>query len=122
MVFTLWMAAPIIERWKQDGRYQEALDIFRCPMVPGAPIPLFAWLKENQPERVAEARYCIFAKDSLGLCLGGDIATDYTDASCGSLLDHAEQRYTGAFICGSVLTNCSPCYLRFTPAPNRSLP
>lgn len=87
-------AASIIERWQQDGRYQEAQDVFRCPLIPGAAIPLFAWLKENQPELVANARHCIFAKDWLRLCLGGDVATDYTDASCGSLLDHAQQSYS----------------------------
>ena len=86
-------ASSIVDRWKQDGRYGEAQETMRCPIMTGGPLPLFAWIKENQPERARRARHCIFAKDWLRLCLGGDIATDYTDASGGSLLDHARQSY-----------------------------
>ncbi|MDP4745381.1 MAG: FGGY family carbohydrate kinase [Porticoccaceae bacterium] len=87
-------AASIVERWKQDGVYSEAQDVFRCPIIAGAPISLFAWIKEYQPDRAGKAKHCLFIKDWLRLCLGGSVATDYTDASSGSLLDHAGQCYS----------------------------
>lgn len=86
-------AASIVARWQQDGRHAEAQETLRCPIMVGGPLPLFAWIKENQPERARKARHCIFVKDWLRLCLGGELATDYTDASGGSLLDHAQQCY-----------------------------
>jgi L-xylulokinase len=84
-------AGSIVDRWQHDGRHAEAQEVLRCPIMVGGPLPLFAWIKENQPERAGKARHCFFVKDWLRLCLGGDIATDYTDASGGSLLDHARQ-------------------------------
>lgn len=86
-------AGAIVDQWKLDGRYVEAQETLRCPIVNGGPLPLFAWIKANQPDRVRKARHCLFVKDWLRLCLGADVATDYTDASGASLLDHAQQCY-----------------------------
>jgi L-xylulokinase len=86
-------ASSIVDRWQQDGRHTEAQATLRCPIMVGGPLPLFAWIKENQLERVSKARHCLFVKDWLRLCLGGELATDYTDASGGSMLDHARQCY-----------------------------
>jgi L-xylulokinase len=86
-------AGSIVDQWQQDGRHAEAQETLRCPIMVGGPLPLFAWVKENQPERARKARHCIFVKDWLRFCLGGELATDYTDASGGSLLDHARQCY-----------------------------
>ena len=44
-----------------------------------------AWLRENEPETLARARYVMQPKDWLRARLGGDIATDASDAS-GTLL------------------------------------
>jgi L-xylulokinase len=85
--------SEFVDRWKADGRFEKAGQFLRAQMVAGAPIPLFAWLKENQPERLIEARHFLFAKDWLRFCFTGELATDYTDASGSALLNHARQDY-----------------------------
>lgn len=48
---------------------------------PGSTTALLGWLVEHDPDRLAAARWLLYAKDWLRLRLTGEVATDRTDAS-----------------------------------------
>ncbi len=45
------------------------------------------WLKNERPELLTAAHHIVFAKDYLNFLLSGQLATDYSDASCTLLFD-----------------------------------
>ena len=89
-------ATDVINSWKVDGRYANAVDRLKSPFVPGAPLPLLAWLADHEPEVLAQARYALFSKDWIRLKLTGEAATDRSDASGAGLIDHDTQSYAEA--------------------------
>jgi xylulokinase len=62
-----------------------ALSRLGSPAVPGFAATTLAWLVEHEPEIMAAASFALQPKDWLRAVLGGDIATDPSDAS-GTLL------------------------------------
>jgi len=86
-------ATAVVDTWKVDGRYADAVGCLKSPFVPGAPVPLLAWLEVHEPEVLAKARYALFSKDWIRLKLTGEAATDLSDASGAGLIDHTTQYY-----------------------------
>ena len=68
-----------------DSFSVQALASLGSPAVPGFAATTLKWLQRNRPEVMARARYALQPKDWLRSALGGDIATDPSDAS-GTLL------------------------------------
>jgi xylulokinase len=54
---------------------------------PGMPGPVLRWLRENEPDAVAAARWALLPKDWLRMRLTGSAATEPTDASGTGLYD-----------------------------------
>lgn len=86
-------ANGIVEGWKADCRYARAAETLRFPFGPPAPLPLLAWLDQNEPETLRAARQLIFSKDWTRFKLTGKIATDLTDASGAGLIEAASASY-----------------------------
>jgi L-xylulokinase len=61
---------------------------------PGSPAAVCAWLRDVEPQTLEKARWLLFAKDWLRLCLTGEAATDPTEASA-SFTDVRTQDYSG---------------------------
>jgi sugar (pentulose or hexulose) kinase len=61
---------------------------------PGSPAAVCAWLRDVEPRTLEKARWLLFAKDWLRLCLTGEAATDPTEASA-SFTDVRTQDYSG---------------------------
>jgi xylulokinase len=73
-----------IRRKLGDERIREIL----CnPIMPGFMAPSLLWIKENEPSIFEEAYRVVLPKDYIRLCLTGDIATDFSDASATLLFD-----------------------------------
>ncbi len=81
-------AQGIVERWLTDGSYRrECLDTTMQSLFAGAPLPLLAWLSENEPDTIRRARHVLMVKDYIRYMITGEIAFELTDASCTNLLD-----------------------------------
>jgi L-xylulokinase len=61
----------------------------------GSPAAVCAWLRDREPHTLERARWLLFAKDWLRLCLTGEPATDPTEASA-SFTDMRTQDYSRA--------------------------
>ena len=86
-------SAGIVGEWQADGRLAAVLPVLRLPLNAGSTAPLLAWLARHEPEALAKAKHLLFSKDWIRFRLTGELATDYTDASGGGLLEHASQSY-----------------------------
>ena len=72
------------------------------PAVPGFAATSLAWLQENEPELLARAAHALQPKDWLRAALGGEIATEPSDASGTLLFDVADGQWSSAAVewCG----------------------
>jgi xylulokinase len=57
------------------------------PVMPGFMLASLLWVRENEPEVWSRVAHVMLAKDYVRLCLTGEIATDFSDASATALLD-----------------------------------
>jgi L-xylulokinase len=82
----------------QAGRYAERFPVEALALTgqipfPGSPAAVCAWLRDFEPETLERARWLLFAKDWLRLCLTSEAATDPTEASA-SFTDVRTQDYS----------------------------
>ncbi len=52
------------------------------PVMPGFMLSSLLWVRENEPEVWSRVAHVMLAKDYVRLRLTGEIATDFSDASC----------------------------------------
>lgn len=74
-------AGGIVEDWSQDSLFDRALALTGQVPHASAPSALLVWIAQNEPERFAQIRHILGAKDWLRFCLTGTIGTDRTEAS-----------------------------------------
>ena len=74
-------AAGLLDRWKADGRIDRLFRISGNAPIPGLPLVLLAWLKENDPDVYGRIDRVMLAKDYVNYRLTGVIATDESDLS-----------------------------------------
>jgi sugar (pentulose or hexulose) kinase len=86
-------AAPVVEAWTEDGTADRIAEICGSAVFPGAPSPILAWLKDNEPAAYDRIDTVLFCKDWLKYRLTGELVTDYTDASL-PYLDVAAPEYS----------------------------
>ena len=79
------------------------------PAVPGFAATSVAWLYANEPEVMARAHYVLQPKDWLRAALGGDVATDPSDA-------------TGTLLCDVVTGSWSPAAVEWAGLAPHLLP
>ena len=77
---------------------EDALAALGSPAVPGFAATSLRWLQRNRPEVMSRARYALQPKDWLRAALGGDVATDPSDASGTLLYDVVAGRWSAEAI------------------------
>ncbi|WP_182354739.1 FGGY-family carbohydrate kinase [Flaviflexus huanghaiensis] len=81
-------AQDIVDRWNMDGSYREKCKpLTMQSLFSGGPLPILAWLAENEPDVVDKTRYIFMAKDFIRYRLTGNANFERTDASCTDLYD-----------------------------------
>lgn len=87
---TLWLdarsAAQVAALNRSIGRSQLAAWIGN-PVMPGFMLSSLLWVKEQEPATWDRLAHVLLAKDYVRLCLTGENATDFSDASSTALLD-----------------------------------
>lgn len=87
-------ATALVEQWYNDPRFDtEVLSKTRQSVWAGQPVPLLAWLKENEPKVYQETDYIFMVKDLIRYKLTGEAYLELTDISGTSLLNVQEQCY-----------------------------
>ena len=74
-------AAGLLDRWKEDGRVERLFAISGNAPIPGLPLVLLSWLKENDPDFYGRIDKVMLAKDYVNYRLTGRVATDESDLS-----------------------------------------
>jgi len=85
-------AAAVVERWMADGTAERAFRRGGNMLFPGAAAPTLAWLRDHDPEALAQAATAGYCKDLIVQRLTGARATDVSDASL-PFWDHRAGRY-----------------------------
>lgn len=76
-------AAEIVDRWRENGVYESIFQTCGHGVQPGLPLPIFRWLKDNEPEHLQRADTVFSCKDWIKYRLTGRRTTDPSDASLG---------------------------------------
>lgn len=74
-------AAGMLEQWKADGRVDRLFAISGNAPIPGLPLVLLSWLKQNDPGFYGRIDRIMLAKDYVNYRLTGVVATDESDLS-----------------------------------------
>jgi xylulokinase len=85
-----WMdtrAQPLLERIRGALAASRLIEELANPVVLGLSLPPLVWLREHEPDALAEAHALLVAKDALRLRLTGAIGSEPTDASATLLCD-----------------------------------
>jgi len=72
-------AADIVGLWQNEGVLNEIFKISGNSIFPGYPIAVFRWLRDNEPDKIQNAKYNLFCKDWIRYQLTGEIAVDHSD-------------------------------------------
>lgn len=81
-------AQGIVDRWNADGSYKEKCQPHTMQsLFAGGPLPILAWLNENEPETVEKTSLIFMVKDYVRYMMTGNASFEITDASCTDLLD-----------------------------------
>ena len=74
-------ATAQIAEWERNGVAEEAFGICGSRVSTGMPNAVLAWLRENDPDRVARSSHLLTCSGWLHLKLTGETAVDESDAS-----------------------------------------
>ena len=86
-------AREYVERWTSDGTVERLLPRTMQSLWPAQPPPLLAWLRENEPEVLARARWVFMVKDFIRYMLTGEAFAEITDMSATSLMSVRDRAY-----------------------------
>jgi len=74
-------AGDVVEQWRADGVIEKAFRVSGSVPYAGLPNAILRWLHENQPERVAAARYVLTCNGWIFSRMTGRFVADLSDAS-----------------------------------------
>lgn len=79
---------PIVDRWINDGSFKEKCQPTTLQsLFAGGPLPILAWMAENEPEVVDQTHYIFMVKDYIRYMMTGEARFEESDASCTDLYD-----------------------------------
>ena len=86
-------AESVIAAWEASGVSDRLMEMTLHRPVACQPLPLLAWLKENETAAYARIRYIFEAKDYIRFCLTGEAFAETTDYSGSGMMDLVKQDY-----------------------------
>lgn len=75
------------QRWREDGREAAAFEYTCQHIMACQPIPLLAWLRDNEPECIENIKYIFACKDYVRFRLTGEAYAERTDYSGSGLVN-----------------------------------
>jgi len=86
-------ATEVVQQWKREGVYGEAVSLLRYPLYEFNPISIMKWLKEHEHDNYKRTRWILFSKDWIKYKLTGEICTDQSDATGAGLVNIVQREY-----------------------------
>jgi erythritol kinase (D-erythritol 1-phosphate-forming) len=74
-------AGDVVEQWRANGVIEKAFEVSGSVPYAGLPNAILHWLHENQPERLAAARYALTCNGWIFSRMTGRFVADLSDAS-----------------------------------------
>lgn len=81
------------EKWKTDGTEARAFDISLQHVMACQPVPLLAWLRDNEPDSYKNIRWIFECKDYVRFRLTGEARAELTDYSGSGFLNLNTRQY-----------------------------
>jgi L-xylulokinase len=91
-------ARKYIEQWQKEGIDKKVRPKTMQSLWPAQPNALLAWLKDNEPETLKQAKWILMCKDFIRYRLNGQVHAELTDISGTSLLDVGKRTYDGEIL------------------------
>lgn len=85
-------------RWQENGTEEKAFDYTCQHLMACQPVPLLAWIRDNEPEHYANIRWVFECKDYIRFRLTGEARAELTDYSGTSLLNLHTRSYDDAIL------------------------
>ena len=82
-----------IQQWQKDGTAQEVYKKTFQEILVMQPVALLAWLRDNEPQALANTRYIFAVKDYIRYKLTGEAYGEYSDFSGGNLVNLTTKDY-----------------------------
>jgi L-xylulokinase len=87
-------AGDLMLEWNKADLHQRVWPITLQAYWPAQPPMLLRWFKENEPELYSQIGAVLLCKDFIRYCLTGELASDFTDMSCSSMMDTGNKSYS----------------------------
>lgn len=75
------------QKWKNSGVFDDVYDLICQEIIPGQPVALLAWLKNNNPKVYNQIKYVFSVTDYIRYCLTGVANAEITSLSGTGLYD-----------------------------------
>jgi xylulokinase len=79
--------ASLVQAFEKHNRPEDYLSRSGNPPTPAWPAFKLQWLRDNEPEAYARTAAVMMPKDYINFRLTGEVAQDWTEASCSFLMD-----------------------------------
>lgn len=93
IVSTDTRAWKYIEQWQQDGTKEKIFPLTYQSILACQPVALLAWLRDHEPEVLAQTKYIFHVKDYIRYMLTGEAWAEYTDSTGGNLVNLNTRQY-----------------------------
>lgn len=80
-------------KWNNDGTTDALHPQLLQQILPGQPVSLLAWMKDNEPEQYNEIKWVFSAKDYIRFRLTGEAHSELTDISGSGLMDIKNKKF-----------------------------
>lgn len=81
------------ERWNRDGTAEKVFGKTYQRILACQPVSLLAWMRDHEPEKLAEIRWIFECKDYVRFCLTGEAYAEITDYSGANLVNLETRDY-----------------------------
>lgn len=85
--------AACVDALTRSGATEELKTYTMQELWAGQPLPILAYLRDEQPQIFARIAHAFFCKDFINYCLCSEVYTEYTDAGAAGVIDIRTSNY-----------------------------
>lgn len=86
-------AKKYVEKWYEDGTFEEVLPKTMQSIWAGQPVALLSWFKDNKPEILEKTKWIFMCKDYIRYRLTNETYAEITDMSGTNLMNVRDVKY-----------------------------
>lgn len=82
-----------VELWSADGTKEKIYPMSYQEILACQPVSILAWMRDHEPEALANTQYIFHVKDYIRYMLTGEAYAEYTDSTGGNLVNLNTKEY-----------------------------